>query len=375
MTPTGSNNPQNSRRNSPTPPPSAGSISSDPEPFIGPAIGPNGVDTMAFPFNQDYFGAENDYLSGIGLGMGSDLTSFSSFGSYNVFGSDSNSSNGGMGSTNGLASPTSPTEVQHIVETTVLAGVENGGGHIAPNAKRRRMTLESNFSGSSLAHTSGGANSAHSSPTGLGQQPSNNSPSYFMLDAGQSNNNNNNNMNNNSNLDGNASPTRSTFASNSPGQTFNSTTGVTTDFYGYPIHPPMAPLHPPSLMHPHSMMWGETPLHHTPTQSSMGHARSHSQSHSISRSPNHSRRHSHSHSRSNSQHITMPLYLYDGGVSSRSYETGNASTPTPSGITSNNSQAEDELFGANFHSDLFNDHSASMDDGVNHLHYGPTNAI
>jgi hypothetical protein len=373
MTPTGSNNPQNSRRNSPTPPPSAGSISSDPEPFIGPATGPNNVDTMSFPFGQEYFGSDNDYLSGMGMGMGSDLTSFSSFGSYNVFGSDSNSSNGGMGSTNGLASPTSPTELQHIVETTVLAGVENGGGHLAPHAKRRRMTLESNFSGSSLAHTSGGANSAHSSPTGLGQQPSNNSPSYFMLDSSQSNTN----LSGSGTIDGSQSPTRSTFGSGSPGQSYTKPNGATVDFYGYPIHPPMAPLHPPSLMHPHSLMWNsESSIQHTPTQSSMSHARSHSQSHSHTRSPTHARRHSHSHShshsRSNSQHITMPLYLYDGGVSSRVYETANASTPTPSGMTSN---GEDDLFGANFSSDLFGDHTGSMEDTVGHLHYGPSNGL
>lgn len=68
----------------------------------------------------------------------------------------------------------------------------------------------------------------------------------------------------------------------------------------------------------------------------------------------------------------MPLYLYDGGVSSRVYETGNASTPTPSGLTST---GEDDLFGANFPSDLFSDHTASMEETVGHLHYGPTSGI
>ncbi|KAG8820308.1 hypothetical protein FRC17_010205 [Serendipita sp. 399] len=354
----GNTNTQNSRRNSPTPPPSAGSSSSGPEPLVN---GQNGIDSLGFPFEQEFsYGNEPDYLSSIGLGMGNDLNAFSTFGSY-VFYGDNNSSSSNLTNRNGLASPRSPTEVQHIVETTVMTGVENGGGHVAPNAKRRRMTIESSFSGSSMAQTTGGANSAHSSPTGLAQKGPNTSPPFFSLDATL------NNVNNSSNgsytePSGNASPTRSAPANaSSPTQ---SMTGITYDYYGYPIHPPMVPLHPPSLMHPHSMMWGDN---NTPTQSSMHHRRARSQSHS--HSPTHSRTSSntHSHSRSNSQHITMPLYLYDGGASSRAYEGGNAMTPTgmmTSGSTGN--PAEDELFMTPF--GIYTDHP-SMEE--TRMHYGP----
>lgn len=366
---TPSNNVQNSRRNSPTPPPSAGSSSSGPEPFIEQTAAQNSGDAM-FPFGQDMaFGGDSDYMSSFNVGMGSELTSYASFGSY-VY-TDANSSGSSIVGANGLASPTSPTELQHIVETTVMTGVENGGGHTAPNAKRRRMTLESSFSGSSLAHTSGGTNSAHSSPTGLGQKGHSNSPPYFSLDATLSNANNgmkNSNAGSNTtghvDQNGQLSPTRSSFGNNSPPQPAQSMTGITYDFYGYPIHPPMVPLHPPSLIHPHSMMWGDPPLQHTPTQSSMSHARSNS--HSLSRSPSHSRRPSHSHSRSNSHNITMPLYLYDGGVSSRTYEGANAATPTATG-NSNGNPPEDELFNSGF--DLFTDHPGPMDE--NRMHYGP----
>ncbi|KIM23570.1 hypothetical protein M408DRAFT_77370 [Serendipita vermifera MAFF 305830] len=369
MTPT--NNIQNSRRNSPTPPPSAGSNSSGPEPFVEPATGTNSIDPMAFPFGQEFGFGETDYMSGLGMGMGSDMASYSSFGSYGF--SDAHSSGASsMGGGNGLASPTSPTEIQHIVETTVMAGIENGGGHAAPNAKRRRMTLESTFSGSSLAHTSGGANSAHSSPSGLGQKAHGNSPPYFSLDATLNNANSNSNSGNGSghgDQSGHMSPTRSTFGSNSPPQPTPSISGVTYDYYGYPIHPPMVPLHPPSLIHPHSLMWGESQTQHTPTQqSSMNHARSHSQS--MSRSPAHSRRHSQSHSRSNSHNITMPLYLYDGGASSRAYEGANASTPTANGYSSSN-PTDEELVNSGF--DLFTDHSGTMEEP--RVHYGPASGI
>lgn len=369
MTP--SNNLQNSRRNSPTPPPSAGSSSSGPEPFIEQATGPNNNDPMAFPFSHDLaFGGDSDYMSGFGMGMGNDLN-YTSFGSY-VY-SDANSSASSMGGGNGLASPTSPAEMQHIVETTVMTGVENGGGHAAPSAKRRRMTLESTFSGSSLAHTSGGTNSTHSSPTGLGQKGHSNSPPYFSLDATLNNanngmNNSNTGSTNHKDQSGHMSPARSTFGNNSPPQPAQSMSGITYDFYGYPIHPPMVPLHPPSLIHPYSMMWGESPIQHTPTQSSMSHARPNSQS--LTRSPSHSRRPSHSHSRSNSHNITMPLYLYDGGASSRAYEGANAATPTATG-NSNNNPTDEGLFSSGF--DLFADPSGSMDE--NRVHYGPTGGI
>ncbi|PVF99255.1 hypothetical protein CPB86DRAFT_703598, partial [Serendipita vermifera] len=363
MTPT-NNNPQNSRRNSPTPPPSAGSNSSGPEPFTNPALGANGVDSMGFSFGQNFsqdysYNSDSDYMSGIGMGMGDDLTTFSSFGSYGVF-NDSTTGNTSMSNPAGLASPTSPTEVQHIVETTIMTGVENGGGHVAPNAKRRRMTLDSNFSGSSVAHTTGGSNSAHSSPTGMAVKGSGNSPPYFSLDA-TLNGSNNVSGSTNSTVDQNgaASPTRSLFGASSPGQSFQTMSGVAYDYYGYPIHPPMAPLHPPSLMHPHSLTWGDNQLQHTPTQSSM------SQAHSMSRSPSHSRNasHSHSRSRSGSQHITMPLYLYDGGASSRIYEGANAATPTATGTTN---PTDEEIFNSGF--DLF-DHSSA--DDSNRMHYGP----
>lgn len=368
MTPAG--NLQNSRRNSPTPPPSAGSSSSGPEPFIEQAGG-SSIDPMVFPFGQEFGFGESDYMSGLGMGMGSELTSYSSFGSYG-FSDTHSSTTSSMGGGNGLASPTSPTELQHIVETTVMTGIENGGGHAAPTAKRRRMTLESTFSGSSLAHTSGGTNSAHSSPSGLGQKAHGNSPPYFSLDATLNNANNAMNSGNGSghvDQSGHMSPTRSTFGSSSPPQPTPPISGVTYDFYGYPIHPPMVPLHPPSLIHPHSLMWGDPPTQHTPTQqSSMNHARSHSQS--LPRSPSHSRRQSHSHSRSNSHNITMPLYLYDGGASSRAYEGANASTPTANGYSGNN-PTDEELVNSGF--DLFTDHSAAVEDG--RPHYGPSGGL
>ncbi|KAG8841514.1 hypothetical protein FRB91_004938 [Serendipita sp. 411] len=348
----GNTNTQNSRRNSPTPPPSAGSSSSGPEPL---ANGPNGLDSLGFPFEQEFsYGNEPDYLSTIGLG---DLNSFSTFGSYVYYG-DNNASSSSLTNRNGLASPRSPTEVQHIVETTVMTGVENGGGHMAPNAKRRRMTIESSFSGSSMAQTTGGANSAHSSPTGLGQKGPNTSPPFFSLDATLNNVNNAGGGSYNE-PSGSASPTRSASANTSS----PSMTGVAYDFYGYPIHPPMVPLHPPSLMHPHSMMWSES--NNTPTQSSMHRrARSHSHSHS----PSHSRTPSNAHSRSNSQHITMPVYLYDGGASSRAYEGGNSVTPTGMmNAGSNGGQTEEELFNSGF--GMYADHP-SMEE--TRMHYGPS---
>lgn len=354
MTP--SSNPQNSRRNSPTPPPSAGSSSSGPEQYVGGSSSASGVDPMLFPYEQDFtFSNETDYLS-MGMGFGNDL-SFTSFGYNNLQeSSSSNASNNAM-TRNGLASPRSPTEVQHIVETTVTAGIENGGGHSAPNAKRRRMTIESSFSGSSFAHTTGGANSTHSSPTGLGQKGPNTSPPFFSLDATLNNVNNSSNAGNaGDQSNGAASPTRSTFGTSSPGQV-----GLTYDFYGYPIHPPLVPLHPPNLMHPHSTMWETSTLQHTPTQSSMNRARSQSHSHS----PSHSRSGSTSHSRSNSQHITMPLYLYDGGASSRAYETHNAPTPTGGSGANVFDSTEEELF-----NNLFGE---SMED--KRVHYGPTGGM
>jgi hypothetical protein len=364
MTPT--NGPQNSRRNSPTPPPSAGSSSSGPEPFVGPATGPSSVDGMGFPFGPDFsFTNDSDYMAGLGMGLGNDLAAFSSFGSYGLYSEPTSLNANGMGNGNGITSPTSPAEIQHIVETTVMTGVENGGGHVAPHAKRRRMTLESSVSGSSLAHTTGGANSAHSSPTGLGQKGQGNSPPYFSLDSNgnatmsSSSNNNNNSSGGHGDQNGNASPTRSTFGSSSPTQSYYSMTGVTLDFYGHPIHPPMAPLHPPSLIHP---QWLDSSSQQfTSTQGSMSQAQPQTQS--ISRPASHGRNRSYSsHSRSNSQHITMPLYLYDGGASSRAYEGTNAATPTASG-TSTNHPTEDELFSSGF--DLFGDHED------NRVHYGP----
>ena len=354
MTPS-SSNPQNSRRNSPTPPPSAGSSSSGPEQYG--SSNPSGVDPMLYPYEQEFaFNNDADYLS-MGMGFGSDVA-FTSFGGYNNFheSSSSGTSNNAT-SRNGMASPRSPTEVQHIVETTVMAGIENGGGHSAPNAKRRRMTIESSFSGSSFAHTTGGANSTHSSPTGLGQKGPNTSPPFFSLDATLNNVNNSSNAGNVSDQhNGAASPTRSNFRTSSPGQV-----GLTYDFYGYPIHPPLVPLHPPNLMHPHSAMWETSAVQHapqhTPTQSSMHRARSHSHS----QSPSHSRNGSTSHSRSTSQHISMPLYLYDGGASSRAYETHNA--PTPTGGSNVFEGTEEELF-----NNLFGE---SMDD--KRIHYGPPN--
>jgi len=66
----------------------------------------------------------------------------------------------------------------------------------------------------------------------------------------------------------------------------------------------------------------------------------------------------------------MPLYLYDGGASSRAYEGANAATPTATG-NSNNNPTDEELFSSGF--DLFTDHTGSMDE--NRVHYGPTGGI
>jgi hypothetical protein len=61
----------------------------------------------------------------------------------------------------------------------------------------------------------------------------------------------------------------------------------------------------------------------------------------------------------------MPLYLYDGGASSRAYEGTNAATPTASGMSTGH-PTDDELFGSGL--DLFGDHED------NRVHYGPTGA-
>jgi hypothetical protein len=124
--------------------------------------------------------------------------------------------------------------------------------------KKRRLTAESSFSGSSLAHTTGGRTSANSSPTGglgaindlgslsLGSQISPQSPPYFSLDFIQ--------YQNQSGAQPQQQSQQQPSSSSSSSQDGNGNVipGVTHDYYGFPLHPPMAPLHPPSLVSPYA---------------------------------------------------------------------------------------------------------------------------
>lgn len=106
-----------------------------------------------------------------------------------------------------------------------------------------------------MAHTTGGRTSANSSPTGglgaisnlgslsLGSQIGLQSPPYFSLDLIQ--------YQNQSSAQQQQQQEHSSSSSSQDGNG-NVIPGVTHDYYGFPLHLPMAPLHPHSLVSPYA---------------------------------------------------------------------------------------------------------------------------
>ena len=312
----------NSRRTSPTPPPPSASPTSPSETFTTPAIGPNSLDGIAFPFSADFnFSYTRDEYNTTGandaasngtanllgemFGSGGFSTSYSNMLAYgpepnqppaSAFSTTSTLSNSLTKTShfnhyrsNSNATASSQATFQFSPPLRPFEEDVSDHYHSEESSirKKRRLTAESSFSGSSLAHTTGGRTSANSSPTSglgaindlgslnLGSQISPQSPPYFSLDFIQY-------QQNQSGAPPQQRQQRSSSSSSQDGNG-NVVPGVTHDYYGFPLHPPMAPLHPPSLVSPYA-----------------------SGTHDISQ--------------------MMPLYLDESGG-----EAANAATPTGSG--------------------------------------------
>ena len=282
----------NSRRTSPTPPPPSASPTSPSETFTTPAIGPNSLDGIPFPFSADFnFSYTRDEYNPAGTNHEASSSSASllgevfgsgGFGTYSnmlAYGPEPNAAPSSAFSTtstlsNSLAKSTHFNHYRSNSNATVSSQAtfqfspplrpfeEDVSDHYHSEEssirKKRRLTAESSFSGSSLAHTTGGRTSANSSPTGglgaisdlgslsIGSQISPQSPPYFSLDFIQ--------YQNQSGGQQQQQQQQQQHSSSSPSQDGNGNVipGVTHDYYGFPLHPPMAPLHPPSLVSPYA---------------------------------------------------------------------------------------------------------------------------
>ena len=283
----------NSRRTSPTPPPPSASPTSPSETFTTPAIGPNSLDGIPFPFSADFnfsytrddynAAGSNNEASSSSTNLLGDMFGSGGFGTYSsmlAYGPEPNPAPSSAFSatstlSNSLAKSNHFNHYRSNSNATVSSQAtfqfspplrpfeEDVSDHYHSEEssirKKRRLTAESSFSGSSLAHTTGGRTSANSSPTGglgaisdlgslsLGSQISPQSPPYFSLDFIQYQNQSGAQQQQQQQQQQHSSSSSSSQDGNG-----NVVPGVTHDYYGFPLHPPMAPLHPPSLVSPYA---------------------------------------------------------------------------------------------------------------------------